>query len=193
MFFSGKNMHYIRFLALLPDIEDKTICIDIDNTLADANSELERRGYNLSQYPHPQLNDSFWKMELGRRILNEAKPIKNTIRIVQTLINMNVNIIFATQRPIELTGLTYEWMKRHITPLWGKDSVFFTKNKTSLNADIYFEDNPHEILEMLKCGKVVLAPVWPYNSMFEAPRMIYYSINRNEKEKEGGYAVAGNQ
>jgi len=194
LFFSGKVKYQSKFLPLLSNVKDKTVCIDIDNTLANVNAELISRGYDISQYPNPKLKDNFWKTDHGKRILLDAQPIKNTIRIAHTLINMGANPIFATKRSTALTAITYKWFQKHIKPIWGKSSVFYSQNKVSLNADIYFEDNPAEILEMLKAGKTVFTPTWSYNdSIFQAPRLIYYNIYRNEqhkKEEVGGYAVA---
>lgn len=115
--------------------------------------------------------------------------LKNTIRIVESLKNMGAKIIFATRRPVGISNVTYIWFYEHIEPIWGKNSIFYSQNKVSLNADIYFEDNPYEIIEMLKAGKTVFAPKTPYNKIFESSQVIYYNTYINEGVKEHAIAA----
>lgn len=189
MFFSGKKRDYLKYLAITKDISNKIICIDIDNTLSDTNAEIKKRGYDISCYPNPYLNDNFWKSDFGKKIFLDAKPIKNTIRIVQTLVNMGGKPIFATSRPLEAIGVTQKWLMKYLLPLWGKNSIFFSKNKVTLNADIYFEDNPNQISQMLKANKIVFAPKYSYNSTYESPRMIYYETSINFKKGVSRHAA----
>lgn len=189
VFYAGKKNDYIKYMITLSELKGKTACIDIDNTLSDVNTELKKRGYDISIYPHPELNEEFWKSPYGKQLLSAALPIKNTLRLVQSLKNAGCNLVFATSRPPVLAGITYDWINKNIKPLWQKNSVIFTKNKTALNADIYVEDDPFEILRIIKANKAVFIPRWPYNEDILAPKLVYYNVGYEHEERVKAYAA----
>lgn len=181
IFFKGDVKNARKFTNLLEklEIETKTktklVCIDIDNTLANVNRELEKLGYNIDIYPNPFIDKNFWLNFEGQMLLFNAQPITTTLAIMNTIYtNFDVEIFFATARPLELIDITYAWLiKNNIL-----GEVYFTENKLQIDADIYIEDDPFTIEKLLKNQKTVLIPSWSYNRHIKHPSAIHYDISR---------------
>lgn len=180
-YFNGKIKDAKNFLNLLEKLEifftqqnkGKFVCVDLDNTFVNTNKELKKRGYDISVYPHPELTEDFWLTYEGLDVLIKAKPIKTTFLIFDTLYkNFNAEIFFTTSRNERLKDLTYAWMLKNRI----EANIYFTKNKLQLDADIYIEDDPAVIRELLINNKTVLIPTWEYNKDIEHPNAIHFNI-----------------
>ncbi|MGH2331798.1 hypothetical protein [Thermoanaerobacter mathranii] len=180
VFFKGNIKNAKKFTNLLERLameaksKTKLVCVDIDNTLANVNAELKKLGYDISIYPNPYIDKNFWLNFEGQMLLFNAEIIKTTSAIINSIYNnFDVEIFFATARPLELIDITYAWLiKNNIL-----SEIYFTQNKVQLDADIYIEDDPVTIETLLKNGKTVLIPRWKYNSHIEHPLAIHYSIS----------------
>jgi len=181
IYFKGDVKNAKKFNSLLESLEIETqnkktklVCVDIDNTLANVNNELKKLGYDINIYPNPFIDNDFWLNFEGQMLLFNAELIKTTLAILNTLYhNFDVEIFFATSRPLDLIDITYAWLiKNNIMA-----DVYFTKNKPQLDADIYIEDEPTTIEKLINLQKTVLVPKWPYNAHIESPLAIHYDIS----------------
>ncbi|WP_028991443.1 5' nucleotidase, NT5C type [Thermoanaerobacter thermocopriae] len=174
IYFSCRVKDLDKFIKLLYTMEGKIIAVDIDNTLANVNSELEKRGYSTNVYPHPELTEKFWETLEGITTLYNAKPIFSTIKTVNTFINFGAEVVIVTSRNIKLKKLTEDWIKRYFK---NEPEIYFTKEKHQLDADVYFEDDPAQIKTLITINKTVIIPEWPYNQGFkDIDNTIYYKI-----------------
>ncbi|MBT1280266.1 HAD family acid phosphatase [Thermoanaerobacter sp. CM-CNRG TB177] len=173
-YFSGKVKDLPKFLNLLYSVEGKIIAFDIDNTLINVNKRLEEMGYNTVLYPNPELTEDFWTTVEGTSILLGAEPIPGSLKLLTTFINLGAEVVFVTSRNRELKFLTEKWAEKYFPGI----EVYFTKEKHRLDADIYVEDDPVQIKQILNTNKLVLIPKWPYNlDLFETfENAVYYNI-----------------
>lgn len=174
MYFNGKVKDLRKFTNILTNVKGKLICCDIDNTLANVNAQLKKAGYDVSQYPNPELKEDFWTSYEGLDILIKAQKIKNTSKILDVLDELGADIFFATSRDIRLRELTKKWIEKN--GIYNEHTIYFTATKHILEADIYIEDNPEQISKLLSIGKPVLIPSWQYNQGFEGENAIYFNI-----------------
>lgn len=142
----------------------RTLAVDICNTLADVNGELQKvfgANPNPSSYLHPGVNAEFFKNNTW--IFKKAKPYKGAAYILNQLSKI-FEIVYVTARPIEARMITLEWLNKHGFP---KREVFFTKNKPEiakcLGVTVAIEDAPHEIDRYRIAGIPVLVKRQPYN------------------------------
>ncbi|MDP9750388.1 5' nucleotidase, NT5C type [Thermoanaerobacter pentosaceus] len=173
-YFSGKVKDLPKFLNLLYNVKGKIIAFDVDNTLINVNKRLEEIGYSTVLYPNPELTEDFWTTVEGASILLGAEPIPSSLKLLTTFINLNAEVVFVTSRSRELKSLTERWAEKYFPGI----EVYFTKEKYQLDADIYVEDDPHQIQKLIFLNKTVLIPKWPYNlNLFKGfENAIYYNI-----------------
>lgn len=143
------------------------IAIDICNTLADVNKELEKAiGHNPipSSYYHPKLTDNFFKKNLW--VFTQAKAIEHSLEVLKKL-SKNNKLIYITARPIEAKAVTIGWLKNNGYP---DGEVIFTNNKAAiakqLGVQLAIDDAPHEIESYCKAGIEVLVKQQPYNIQY---------------------------
>jgi 5'(3')-deoxyribonucleotidase len=150
-------------------LKNKTIAVDICNTLADVIKELNRRlGANPdpSIYFHPALKGkkNFFKENLD--IFKVAQPIGNSAEKLRELAKNN-NIVYITARPEVSREVTIKWLEEHNYP---KADIYFTNNKVEiakkLGVDLAIDDAPREIKEYRKAGYDVLVKKQSYNEEF---------------------------
>ncbi len=160
------------FLNILSKARGKIIAVDIDNTLANVNRELIRLGYSIKKYP-AKLPRGFWETKDGIRLLQNARPIPETVALINLFRDAGAEVIYGTARSPIMRDITESWLISN--GLEGE--VFYVHNKTLIEADIYVEDSPQEIKRILKLGAKVIVPEWPYNRAFHK-NVINYRIGR---------------
>jgi hypothetical protein len=165
-----------RYLSVISNIRHKIVCVDIDNTIANTNKELSRMGHDVKRYPNPKLGEDFWFSREGLTAMTKAEPIRETISVVRLMDKLGAEIVFATARHIALARITEEWLAKHQLA----KPVFYVHNKLSMEADVYIEDSPAEISQLLEAGLTVLAPEWPYNNNLDSSSLVYYAIGGND-------------
>jgi hypothetical protein len=146
----------------------KTWLIDICNSLADLNTELEKRGFRTDIYPAPSPKEIWQDMS----IYSTARPIWNIIRLVKKLAETS-DIIYLTARPVEAREVTLEWLEKYGLP---KAPLIHTNGRLkgefvrAFQPDLAIagaiEDAPHEIASYLqaKPDMELLVPDWGYNA-----------------------------
>jgi 5'(3')-deoxyribonucleotidase len=160
-----------RLFKVITGIAKKIVCVDIDNTLANVNLEIEKLGFSINRYP-AKIKENFWVAHDGLSILKNAQPIQETLSLVRLLERMEAEVVFATARSPELADVTEHWLIRH--QLTGP--VFYVHNKILVEADVYIEDSPLEIERLLDMDRIVLIPEWPYNRKVAHKNSISYKV-----------------
>lgn len=168
-----KRECFARYMRVMSGISGKIVCVDIDNTIANTNEELARMGYNTNRYPAKEINGEFWFSRDGLAALVKAKPIRETLSIIKLMEKMKAEVVFATARHIALAHTTENWLAQYQL----SKPVFYVHNKLLVEADVYIEDSPAEIEGLIKVGKTVLVPEWPYNAGIRHKNIIHYWIS----------------
>jgi 5'(3')-deoxyribonucleotidase len=148
------------------NLVNKTIAVDICNTLADVLSELEARlgkFPNPNSYFHPALMDNPHYFEENLDIFLSAKPIGNSAQILRELSKFN-KIVYITARPKAAELVTKVWLRNNGYP---KAKIYFTDNKVkvakSIGVDIAIDDSPSEIESYMDAGIQVIVKQQDYN------------------------------
>lgn len=136
------------------------IVFDLDNTICNLNKELMKRGIPIDIYPAKEVTPDFWLSPEGKLLMEKAEPIDWVVAILRFFKQTGHKIIIATARDESLYRLTLEWLIEHRIPF---DEIVFTPRKVLVDADLYFDDSPLEILELASNGKDVVPVPWPYN------------------------------
>lgn len=152
------------------------VIVDICNTLANVNEQLNKRGYRTDSFPceaPPQI----WNDE---RIFREAEPIRPILYFVRRLSEV-ATIVYLTARPQKFHEVTEDWLKRYNAP---SAPTFYTEGRTKgeivknilRDADqnvIVFEDSPAEIESILELMPDVslFIPDWDYNRHIKGNRL----------------------
>lgn len=148
---------------------NKTIAIDLCNTIADVKAEIELRlGHNPNptNYFHPALMDkpSFFKDNLD--VFLNANPIGNSVQKLNEWAKFNT-VVYITARPVEAKFVTKIWLKKNGYP---EAPIYFTTNKAKvasmLGVNVAIEDSPYEIEGYMKAGFQVLVKAQEYNINF---------------------------
>lgn len=147
-------------------ITGKTIAIDICNTIADINGELDKRlghSSNPYQYFHSALSDKPFYFEKNLDIFLMAKPIGNSVEILREL-SIHNTIMYITARPKISEFVTRLWLKNNGYPL---SKIYFTNNKVEisfkLDIDLAIDDSPFELERYISAGIEVLTKEQTYN------------------------------
>lgn len=186
MYYSGKITDISKYLNLLKNIKGKIVACDLDNTLVNTNFELKKYGFDITHYPIEELDDKFWLSAFGNEIMYNAEPIKTILKCLFSMQEAGGEIIFCTQRSEALENLTYSWFRRnHLFT----NMIRFVNTKKAVNADIFIEDNPKEIKELLSINKIVIVPTWEYNKDISHGSLIRLNINNNFDDYVKGVAV----
>lgn len=152
----------------------KTICIDIDNTIFDVNTELIKIGYSHAGkiYPIPDIQKNFFCTPEGIKILTNAEIIKQTATMLNYIREKGYSIVFATTRPAFLREKTLIQLK-NIGRLSG-ETLYMLQDKTEVPADLFIEDDPWQIIRLLKSKRNVVAPEWEYNKFITSSNFKLY-------------------
>lgn len=143
------------------------VFVDICNTLADVNAELEKRGIRTDLYP-ADVPGTIWGDDF---VYHDAAPMLPVIERVKHLGKLH-ELVYLTARPVSARSVTLDWLARHRLPL---APLIHTKGK--LKADFIsayaltervsgvVEDAPHELQAMVQAIPYLplYIPDWSYN------------------------------
>lgn len=139
-----------------------SICIDIDNTIADLNASMLGILPSLdpTKYPTPGITPNTF--EDNPWIFTEAPPILGAIKAVRFL-SLSWEITYLTARPEWAREITIDWLNRHGFP---EGHVVLSQDKGAdakrLGASLAIDDAPQEV-EKLSRVVPVLIYAQPYN------------------------------
>lgn len=138
--------------------------IDICNTLADVNFQLEKAlgpNPNPFNYYHPGVTESTFKNFPW--LFTQAPPIKGSVEGTHQIAK-NYRIVYLTARPEWARQITLEWLNRNGFP---SAPVIFSKQKgevaRELKATLAIDDAPYEIISLSKIVPKMLIHQQPYN------------------------------
>lgn len=145
----------------------KVFFIDICNTVADINEQLNLRGFQTSVYP------AFVPPEVfTEELFRAAAPIWPVVNLVKRLAKQ-CSIVYLTARPEKVREVTLEWLERYALPagpvihtngqLKGKVALELVHHDWIAGA---IEDSPQEIAGYVEAipGIRLLVPEWPHNA-----------------------------
>ena len=147
-------------------MKNKVFFVDICNTLADVNGELNRLGFQTSVYPSVVPAEVFTE-----EMYRQAAPIWPIIRLVQRLAKQYA-IVYLTARPENVREVTKEWLQAYGLPA---GPVVHTQGRLKGNVALELvhpnwiagamEDSPHELESYARFipGIRLLIPDWPHN------------------------------
>lgn len=155
-------------------MKDSIIFVDICNTLADVNREIEnltgcKRPAGL--YFHPSVCPNWFLEHI--EVFENCKPIAESLKGLKKLAEKN-DIVYLTARPIQAHMVTVNWLKRNGYP---DGPVYFSERKAEF-AESYLKDHPydrvafiddapHEILSCIQMGYTVFVHRQDYNLHFK--------------------------
>ena len=152
----------------------KIFFVDIDNTLANVNAQLEQLGIDTSIYP-AKVPIELWNAD----IFKYAAPIVPVINFVKA-VHVHYEIAYLTARKGSHHEATLLWLKEHNLPLSpiihthgrekGEFVHLFSQTETVVGA---IEDSPQEIDSMrsAKNDLIMYIPDWAYNRDIEGIRI----------------------
>ncbi len=152
------------------EMRRKIIFVDIDNTLANTNAQLERLGIDISAYP-ANVPSELWSKD----IFKSAEPIEPVINFVNA-IHPHYKIVYLTAREGIYHELTLHWLEKNNLPIApivhtnGRDKGQFIQIFSSTEKVVgAIEDSPHEINSMIDAKEDLLlfVPDWEYNRHLE--------------------------
>lgn len=153
--------------------------VDLDDVVADLREGFRRfvsaeLGVRL---PRPQTWD-FSEWELDGEITDwlaefaetggyQRLPVlEGAVEALRAISDADIRIRIITHRLFikghhqTLAGDTVMWLERVGVPYW---DLCFMRDKAEVMADIYIDDAPHNLEELSKTGKLVIAMDQPYN------------------------------
>jgi len=162
--------------------------IDIDGTIKNTmkaavklfNKEL-KKNVKLEQVSDFYLDRAYGlTKEMGRKVWNkleediyrQALPLDNACEVLNNLVRRGHELFFITARPDigNIHNITVEWLKKYKFPYNGKNLIMNAKNKAKiakdLRIDLFFEDAPFHLENLIAAGIKTVIVAAPYNSCF---------------------------
>ena len=145
----------------------KVYFVDICNTIANVNEQLNLRGFQTDVYPSPIPPEVFTE-----ELFRQAKPIWPIINLVRRLVDQDNSLVYLTARSEKVREVTLEWLKAYDLPagplihtngrLKGEIAIELVHVEWIAGA---FEDSPHELVGYVQAnpGIRLLVPDWPHN------------------------------
>lgn len=145
----------------------KVFFVDICNTIANVNEQLNLRGFQTDVYPSPIPAEAFTD-----ELFRQAKPIWTVINLVKRLVDQGYSLVYLTARSENIREVTLEWLKAYDLPV---GPLIHTNGR--LKGEIVMElvpvdwiagaieDSPHEIVGYVEAipGIRLLVPEWTHN------------------------------
>lgn len=151
------------------NLRDKVIAVDLCNTIADIQKELDNRlGHNPnpSLYFHQGLWDKPNYFEENLDIFSEAEAITNSVEVLNELAKYNT-IYYITARPQIAEFVTRLWLKKFAYPM---AKIYFTNDKVKvankIGVNVAIEDAPFELEKYINAGIEVSTHKKEYNCNF---------------------------
>jgi len=158
---------------------ENVIFVDLCNTVADINCELQKLGIDTIQYPAHTQEPIDWLL-----LFSKAEPIDPVVSLVKEL-SREFNIIYLTARPIHSIAVSYHWIKKHGLP---QAPILHTRGRRKGKFVAHYgdrvvgmiEDSPEEIESVLEVnpGIELVIPDWNYNRQFKGKHI---EIHRNQQ------------
>jgi hypothetical protein len=161
------------------------VLLDIDNTLADLNTELRRLfGVSLLEYPAPEVPPGFWSTPEAERVCRGLPALEMARAAAWLFRSAGYEVAYYTSRPHALERATLGWLRANDFPPGPLHWCGGVQDKAALvgelRPDIVADDDPRVVAAVLGSGAAVMVPPWPYNASvaFLAARMPWEEVVR---------------
>ena len=148
-------------------MQKKVFFVDICNTLANVNEQLNLLGFQTDVYPAPIPAEVFTE-----ELFRQAKPIQTVVNLVKRLVDRGNSLVYLTARSESVREVTLEWLRANAIPA---GPVIHTNGR--LKGEIALElvhvdwiagaveDSPQEIEGYVEAipGIRLLVPEWTHN------------------------------
>lgn len=180
----------------------RNICIDIDGTMSDPYffipylNKLTGKILTKDDYTSIDWNDTYGPEfkdiyenfdDKYTYIYNEVELQEGVKEVIDMLVENGDNVYFVTARSHTIDKITKEWIKSKgldaskVHSLSGNEGKVETAKK--LNCDVFIEDDPNNIENLLKAGFDVIAMESNYNKkLLERLRRCYDNISQDENK-----------
>lgn len=163
----------------------KLIYVDICNTIADVNAEIEKiLGPRPvpEEYFHPLATDGFFLKH--PEVFIDAAPFPGAAQSLHRLIkDLNSDIVYISARPEWAKKITISWLKENGFP---DGDLILSADKAAVAKDLYvsmaIEDAPFEIEKLKAAGIQVIVKSQPYNKKY-GPQFLW----PGEKQRSGRF------
>lgn len=142
----------------------KVVLVDICNTLADVNQEIEiMTGVKRTPgiYYHPCVSEKWFETNL--QVFENASVIGGSVECINSLAQV-YEIVYLTARPEVSEQVTRRWLKKAGFP---EARIIFSKDKVGASKDMKvafaIDDAPAEVEAYTKAGIMTKVPAWDYN------------------------------
>lgn len=162
--------------------------IDIDGTIKDTTSAaIEVFNRELKQDVKVEDSTHFYldkvyglTKEQGREVWRKLEeeiyelglPLEHASNVLNELVQQNHEVFFITARPDigNVREITIKWLKEHGFPYTGDNLMMNSRDKAkvakSLEIDLFFEDAPDHLENLLENGVHTVIVDAPYNRQF---------------------------
>ena len=180
----------------------RNICIDIDGTMSDPYffipylNKLTGKILTKDDYTSIDWNDTYGPEfkdiyenfdDKYTYIYNEVELQEGVKEVIDMLVENGDNVYFVTARSHTIDKITKEWTKSKGLDSSKVHSLSWNEGKVEtakkLNCDVFIEDDPNNIENLLKAGFDVIAMESNYNKkLLERLRRCYDNISQDENK-----------
>jgi hypothetical protein len=153
--------------------------IDIDNTIANTNFELNTLfNIQMESYPDPCVPANFFETEDGLKLFARVKPFPASAKIIRLALHKGYKPVYVTNRPRFANFVTRRWLELQGFPY---GPIFFTTPDKKVEIAIqkgfsaFFDDDPQVVQSLIKAGVPVFLKDWPYNNKIHADKLIRFN------------------
>jgi 5'(3')-deoxyribonucleotidase len=156
-----------------------TFGVDVDGVIRDWQSAL-RTAWNAETGQNIQADAQTWPLKdtfrhetvdvrelaFGKaaiQICREATPVAGACAVLRALYEHGIRIHYITAQPRSGQRATVEWLLNHDFPMDGISFVSTQMSKADVPADVYIDDGPPFLQQLIGAGKDVLIYDHPYN------------------------------
>jgi hypothetical protein len=148
-------------------MKKKVFFVDICNTIANVNEQLNLLGFQTSVYPAPIPAEVFTE-----ELFRQAKPMQTVVNLVKRLVGQGYSLVYLTARPEGVREVTLEWLRAYDLPV-GPLVHTSGRLKGEMALELVhvdwiagaIEDSPHEIESYAQAipGIRLMVPDWQHN------------------------------
>lgn len=161
-------------------MKNLNICIDIDGTITDAYYWLDitnkyfKKNITIDQVTEYEISKVMGVEEKHyiefyeeyKHMIHWEQELREDVRDVINMLNMQHNTYFVTARSTDLTMLTHRYLRRYeiaYDELFVLGSHYKVNKAKELNCDVFIEDNYDNAIQLSTAGYKVLLIDTNYN------------------------------
>lgn len=102
----------------------------------------------------------FWAWTDEANIWRNLDPIPGALGAIRELRKDGHDVVFITHRHENARMATQDWIRRHVVPM---PELHFTKHKWTVDRQVYIEDSPKGLLQLVERKPYVIRFQQPWN------------------------------